>query len=322
MSTEHADLVRRLDGWLANDPEVLDTPSKLIREAVTVLAQQAAELALRRKSGSATERLHNLCEGIAADADGSEWSREEWERIDAENLRLRNEIAQQAAELERLRAGEPVAFRVEQRPGDYTLIEAKHWPHHPDRRFYASCPVHALLLGPLVQPGLIDEEVALIFPSVIEERMERAAPFPHTPLPGKYTDDPYYISPEEEAALEAALPLEAAPAVEAPQDKETHAYAEGRGDQYEDDCTIVRLLFENLDDADVMTDGRINTTRVRELLSHFDLPAEVECSGIGCTRAECDAMGCTADRINTQREQQVAEVARAAIAATKETPHG
>jgi hypothetical protein len=107
MTTEHADLVRRLDGWLANDPEVLDTPSKLIREAVTVLAQQAAELALRRKSGSATERLHNLCEGIAADADGSEWSREEWERIDAENLRLRNEIAQQAAELERLRAGEP-----------------------------------------------------------------------------------------------------------------------------------------------------------------------------------------------------------------------
>jgi len=48
-----------------------------------------AELDLRRKSGSAVERLHNLCEGIAADADGSEFSREEWDRIDAENLDLR-----------------------------------------------------------------------------------------------------------------------------------------------------------------------------------------------------------------------------------------
>ena len=46
-----------------------------------------AEIALRRKSGSAVDRLHNLCEGIAESADGSEWSREEWERIDAENAK-------------------------------------------------------------------------------------------------------------------------------------------------------------------------------------------------------------------------------------------
>lgn len=76
-----------------------------------------AELALRRKSGSATDRLHNLCEGIAADADGSEWSREEWERLDAENGALR-------AELSRLKAQEPVAWI-----GQYewsVLTEKKH----------------------------------------------------------------------------------------------------------------------------------------------------------------------------------------------------
>lgn len=51
-----------------------------------------AELEHRRKSGSASDRLHNLCESIAADADGSEFSREEWDRIDAENVALRAEV--------------------------------------------------------------------------------------------------------------------------------------------------------------------------------------------------------------------------------------
>lgn len=50
-----------------------------------------AELDIRRKSGSAVERLHNLCAAISAEADGSEWSREEWERIDAENVALRKD---------------------------------------------------------------------------------------------------------------------------------------------------------------------------------------------------------------------------------------
>ena len=89
-------------------------------------------------------------------------------------------------------------------------------------------------------------------------------------------------------------------------DAETAAYAEGRGDQYEDDCAVVRLLFENLDDVDVMGDGFINTTRVRELLAHFDVPRPVECSGFECSRPECDSMGCTADHINTAREQPIA----------------
>lgn len=86
---------------------------------------------------------------------------------------------------------------------------------------------------------------------------------------------------------------------------ETKAYAEGRGDQFADDCAVVRLLFDNLNDVDVMEDGRINTTRVRELLSHFDVPAPVECSGLECTRAECSALGCLADRINTEREKAI-----------------
>jgi hypothetical protein len=63
-----------------------------------------AELELRRKSGSAVDRLHNLIEGIAADADGSEWSREEWERLDAENATLRAELATVKTELRTLKA--------------------------------------------------------------------------------------------------------------------------------------------------------------------------------------------------------------------------
>jgi hypothetical protein len=57
------------------------------------------ELSLRKRSGSASERLHNLCEGISKDADGSEWSREEWERLDAENASLRAQIAVRAQQV-------------------------------------------------------------------------------------------------------------------------------------------------------------------------------------------------------------------------------
>lgn len=101
------------------------------------------------------------------------------------------------------------------------------------------------------------------------------------------------------------------PSTPARETAETSAYAEGRGDQFEDDCAVVRLLFDNMNDVDVMSDGRINTTRVRELLSHFDIPNEVECVGFQCGRPECDSLGCTADRINTAREQRIDE-ARAA----------
>lgn len=92
-------------------------------------------------------------------------------------------------------------------------------------------------------------------------------------------------------------------------DNETAAYASGRGDQYEEDCGIVRLLFEELDDVDVLRDGRINTTRVREMLSHFDLPRPAECSCSDRLRSECDSVGCVADRINTERERMIAAVA-------------
>lgn len=74
------------------------------REAAATAALRA-ELDLRRKSGSAVDRLHNLCEGIAESADGSEWSREEWERIDAENAELRAAVERvrvQAASWRRL----------------------------------------------------------------------------------------------------------------------------------------------------------------------------------------------------------------------------
>jgi hypothetical protein len=110
-------------------------------------------------------------------------------------------------------------------------------------------------------------------------------------------------APQPEAAEPVAAPVQP---VAAMVDAETQAYAEGRSDQFEDDCTVVRLLFENLDDEDVMGSGFINTTRVRELLGQFDIPAAVECSGIECTRPECGAMGCTADRISTAREQRIA----------------
>jgi hypothetical protein len=63
------------------------------------VAELEAEQALRRKSGSASDRLHNLCEGIAADADGSEWSREEWAAVDAEGNRLRAEVSTLQARL-------------------------------------------------------------------------------------------------------------------------------------------------------------------------------------------------------------------------------
>ena len=46
---------------------------------------------LDRRKGDPVTRLHNLCEGIAADADCTEWSHEEWERIDREKV-VKNNI--------------------------------------------------------------------------------------------------------------------------------------------------------------------------------------------------------------------------------------
>lgn len=38
------------------------------------------------------ERLHNFCDALAEQMDGSAFSRAEWERIDAENAELRREV--------------------------------------------------------------------------------------------------------------------------------------------------------------------------------------------------------------------------------------
>jgi len=54
---------------------------------------------LSRRKGDPVTRLHNLCEGIAHDADGSEWSTEEWERIDKENSELKKERDELRAEI-------------------------------------------------------------------------------------------------------------------------------------------------------------------------------------------------------------------------------
>ena len=75
----------------APEPDTLQRLRERIAEQMARADKAEAELALRRKSGSAVDRLHNLVEGISKDADGSEWSREEWERIDAETVRLQNE---------------------------------------------------------------------------------------------------------------------------------------------------------------------------------------------------------------------------------------
>ena len=60
------------------------------------------------------------------------------------------------------------------------------------------------------------------------------------------------------------------PAASLREQERTEVYAEGRSDQYADDGAVVRLLLENCDDADKESDGRMNTTRIRELLTHFD----------------------------------------------------
>ena len=51
-----------------------------------------AEGELKRRNQSASDRLHNICRAIEKEADGSAFSREEWNRLDAENSTLHAEI--------------------------------------------------------------------------------------------------------------------------------------------------------------------------------------------------------------------------------------
>lgn len=50
---------------------------------------QALTLEIDRRKGDPSTRLHNICEAVSAEADSSVFSREEWDRIDAENVALR-----------------------------------------------------------------------------------------------------------------------------------------------------------------------------------------------------------------------------------------
>lgn len=71
----------------------------------------------------------------------------------------------------------------------------------------------------------------------------------------------------------------------------TMAYANGRSDQFEDDCAIVKALLEECDDAVEIGDGRLNVTRIREMLEAHFTPGQ--CFPDACkTPSECDSMGC------------------------------
>ena len=54
--------------------------------------RDALQAELKKRNRSASDRLHNICKAIQEEADGSEFSREEWDRIDAENVTLHAEI--------------------------------------------------------------------------------------------------------------------------------------------------------------------------------------------------------------------------------------
>lgn len=45
-----------------------------------------------RNETSATHRLHNLCDGLAEDADESPFTREEWDRVDRQTTHMQNQL--------------------------------------------------------------------------------------------------------------------------------------------------------------------------------------------------------------------------------------
>lgn len=73
-------------------------------------AREAALEAERdARKGSPSERLHNICDGLAEAADESPFSREEWDRLDAEVVRLTAENADLRERLSRERTDGHVA---------------------------------------------------------------------------------------------------------------------------------------------------------------------------------------------------------------------
>lgn len=91
------------DGFECNDQyttlELKPADAKLIVAAMNALphllaraeAADRAERELNRRKGNAVTRLHNLCEALEERADESPFTREEWDRIDKENVRLQQE---------------------------------------------------------------------------------------------------------------------------------------------------------------------------------------------------------------------------------------
>ena len=78
-----------------------------------VCAERDALLAeVKKRNRSASDRLHNICRAVEAEAESSVFSREEWDRIDAENVALHAEIrALKAAAA--ARAGEPTDAEID-----------------------------------------------------------------------------------------------------------------------------------------------------------------------------------------------------------------
>ena len=74
-------------------------------DVAAALREQGAEIG-RLKGRNADDpvaRLHNICDALKDDAAESPFSKDEWNRMDAENVRLTKEIAALKAEVERLR---------------------------------------------------------------------------------------------------------------------------------------------------------------------------------------------------------------------------
>lgn len=73
--------------------------AKLITFALNNLGKLVDEIErlrriVARNATSATHRLHNLCDGLAEDADESPFTRDEWARIDRQTVHMQSQLRQ------------------------------------------------------------------------------------------------------------------------------------------------------------------------------------------------------------------------------------
>ena len=92
------DMFHSLPRWQATATRIVtcvNAMEGLSNEQVAALRSERDKLEaeINRRKGDPSTRLHNLCEAIAEEAHESAYSREEWERIDAENAKLRADVA-------------------------------------------------------------------------------------------------------------------------------------------------------------------------------------------------------------------------------------